>query len=121
MLQLLARLHIDGVSGYGDYARCYELTPHIFDGGFSYKYLTIVVRAGDVHVIRATSSGHPAGITVDRATGSFTPNGNPHDSEDHLNGCFVWALAANGYQIEGYGDRSLPEGLDYDPDDLPEE
>lgn len=121
-----ARLHLENVSGYGGYARTYEITPALFDAsGFAYKFLTIVVHPAREHtdaevlVFYANRLGQPAETTLKRHAGSFTPTGDPHAAGQHyLDGCFVWALAANGYCIEGYGDKPLQDGLDYDPDDI---
>lgn len=123
-----ARLHKDEVPGYGSYARCYELSYPVFDGGLAFKYVTIVVHPGrektsaEVSVIYANAHGMPAELTVRRRAGSFIPIHDPHESDqDYMNGCFVHALESIGYIIEGYGDQPLKNGLDYNPDDIPEE
>lgn len=127
MQKKIARLHIDDVPGYGGYARCYQVSPVIFDGGLGYGYVTIVVHPkrdhadADVFVFYADGRGRPAETSMKRRGGSFTPLHCPHESGQHyIDGCFVWALAANGYEIEGYGYKTLPNGLDYDPDDIPD-
>ncbi|WP_040829022.1 hypothetical protein [Nocardia jiangxiensis] len=119
-----ARLHLENVLGYGGYARCYEVTPPIFDNGFAFGFLTIVVHPerehanAEVLVFHANRLGQPAETSLRRRAGSFTPLGDPHAAQHHMDGCFTWALAACGYAIEGYGDKPLQDGLDYDPDSL---
>lgn len=119
-----ARLHIDNVPGYGSYARCYEVTPAIFDGGLGFKFVTIVVYSGpepQVNLVYANKGGLPAEPSMRKRPGSFIPVSDPHeDGQHHIDGCFTWALGSHGYQIDGYGHTSLPTGLDYDPDVLPE-
>jgi hypothetical protein len=122
-----ARLHIDDVGGYGSYARTYEVTPAIFDGGLGFKFVTVVVHPAREHapaqvdLIYANKGGGPAEMSVRKRPGSFIPVSDPHeDGEHHVNGCFVWSLASHGYEIEGYGAAALPNGLDYSPDVLPE-
>lgn len=120
MQKKIARLHIDDVKGYGAYARCYALEPVLFDGPFGYGYLTIVVRDSAVEVVRANGHGRPAELSVKKHTGSFIPEGNPHERDDHREGCFTWALAMAGYELDTAA-VPLPPGLDYNPDEIPEE
>src|SRR5690242_18810284 len=99
-------MHIEDVQGYGSYARCYELTTPIFDGGLGYKIMRIVVHPkrelddAEVIVFYANHLGLPAELSMKRRGESFTPLGCPHEAGQHyLDGCFVWALASNGYEI----------------------
>jgi hypothetical protein len=129
MAKNIARLYKEDVGGFGDgvYARTYQLDPPIIEDGLGYQYATIAVYAAQKHhgakvkVFYTTAFGTAARSSMREETGSFSPNGDPHqDGQHHLDGCFVWALAANDYEIEGYGAQKLPAGLDYDPNVVPE-
>lgn len=125
-MKKVARLHLDNVPGFGAYARCYEVAPAIFDGGLGFRFVTIVVRPGQEHAVAqvdlfySDNNGMPAEFSMKKRPGSFVPVSDPHeDGQHHIDGCFIWALGSHGYEIEGYGHTSLPDGLDYDPDELP--
>lgn len=126
MTEKTARLHISDVTGLGGHARCFELTPPLIKDALGYKYLTIVVRRGTDHndaevvTLFANNRGVPVDRSIRRRSGSHVPHGDPFETTGTLNDCFVNALAHMDYEIEGYGATQLPQGLDYNPDELPE-
>lgn len=133
----IARLLIPKVRGYAGPARCYVLDPPVTYRGVEYKHVTIWLTPPKAHmearvfVTPATETGAPAEGMIAEKAGSFTPAGNPFRRPDHLEGCFAWALATNGYELGPpipppvtLTDVPRPHYLtsperDYDVDDVP--
>lgn len=104
-----ATLHIDNLVGYAGHTRCYRIDPpRAFGDEIEHEYVAISVSPptewtdAEVVLIAATETGASAYPSIRRRIGSFTPDGDPFESPDHLEGCFVWALSSiGGYTAEG--------------------
>lgn len=129
-----AHLHIDNLGGHGDLARCYKLDgPRTF-GRRDHEYVVISVRRpwthieSEVQLYPSTDTGATAEGSVKKYPGSFVAHGDPFTDEAHLEGCFTLALGILGYEIVAAPEPEpepepapvFPEGLDYDPDEIPD-
>lgn len=136
MSEKTAYLVEENVGGWPGRANLYRISHPMsaFDGRHETEYVIVYVVPPAKHtyaqckVVPAHESGGCLEASVRHREGSFTPHGDPFQDEAHLRGCYDWALAMAGYQRvdaptpepEPEPEPEFPNGLDYDPDVLPE-